>query len=144
MKNLILLLSLFIITSCNCHQGADIEDITWQVIELNGAPVVLDGQAPINALTFTFNSDKMEINGRTECNTFFGPYELADNNVINIMTWCMTRMTCPYMKYEQLFVSMLDITNNYQINNNILVFLNGKVEIAKFKIFETVKDFSPI
>lgn len=140
MKKLIILFSLFAITSCCCSKGVKIEGTTWKLVKMNGTAIELNDRVADDALTFKLDSTEMALSGRTDCNRFFGSYQLSNNNIIDINTGGMTRMACPNMEYEQPFITLLNEVDNYNINDEVLIFLKGDNEIATFKIFEPINE----
>ena len=57
--------------------------------------------------TLEFNAADTMVAGRTNCNRFFGRYELKGKK-LEFENMGMTRMACPDMQYEDAFVKMLD------------------------------------
>ncbi len=133
MKKIILLMSLFVMASCCCNKNVELEGTTWKLVEMNGESNVAAFEAEADALTFMLNPADMAIGGRTDCNRFFGQYELSEGNVIDIKSMGMTRMACPNMTYEQPFVGMLDAADSYEIDGETLNLFQGDKKIGQFK-----------
>ena len=72
------------------------------------------------------------VSGRTNCNRFFGPYQLNGKSLKFGMLG-MTRMACPEMQYEDLFVRMLDRVNGFEIKGSDLKLLDGEQVLAEFR-----------
>ena len=70
--------------------------------------------------------------GRTNCNRFFGKYELKGQE-LSFENLGMTRMACPDMQYEDAFVKMLDEVDSYEIKGSDLKFFDDKKVIAEFR-----------
>ncbi|WP_295940442.1 META domain-containing protein [uncultured Alistipes sp.] len=116
--------------------GADktLESTTWKLSDMVGIPA---GSINHNADFFTleFNADEMMVAGRTNCNRFFGKYELKGRE-LEFGDLGMTRMACPEMEYEKAFTEMLDEVDSFKIKGSELtLFDDGKV-LAVFKAVE--------
>jgi len=70
--------------------------------------------------------------GRTNCNRFFGKYELKGQK-LSFGNLGMTRMACPDMQYEDAFVKMLDEVDSYAIEGSELKFYDDKKLLAEFR-----------
>lgn len=70
--------------------------------------------------------------GRTNCNRFFGKYELKGQK-LEFENLGMTRMACPEMQYEDAFVKMLDEVDGYEIKGEELKFYDDKKLLAEFR-----------
>ena len=72
------------------------------------------------------------MSGRTNCNRFFGRYELKGQK-LEFENLGMTRMACPEMQYEDAFVKMLDEVDRYEIKGSELKFYDDKKVVAEFR-----------
>ena len=73
--------------------------------------------------------------GRTNCNRFFGRYELKGKK-LEFENMGMTRMACPDMQYEDAFVKMLDDVDRFEIKGSELTFFDDDKSLAVFKAVE--------
>ena len=72
------------------------------------------------------------MSGRTNCNRFFGKYELKGQK-LEFENLGMTRMACPEMQYEDAFVKMLDEVDGYEIKGAELKLYDDKKLLAEFR-----------
>lgn len=72
------------------------------------------------------------MSGRTNCNRFFGKYELKGQK-LEFGNLGMTRMACPEMQYEDAFVKMLDEVDGYEIKGAELKLYDDKKLLAEFR-----------
>ena len=82
--------------------------------------------------TLEFNAADTMVAGRTNCNRFFGKYELKGQK-LEFENLGMTRMACPEMQYEDAFVKMLDEVDGYEIKGEELKFYDDKKLLAEFR-----------
>ena len=125
-------LALAAMTAC-CGGAADatLEGTTWKLSKMEGIPATaIDGEA--DAFTLVFNAADTMVAGRTNCNRFFGPYELKGKS-LKFGTLGMTRMACPDMQYEDAFVRMLDEVDGFEIKGSDLKLLKGEQVLAEFQ-----------
>ena len=123
---------LFAMTACCCSQkNLPLEGTTWKLTRMDSIPASAI-TAEEDAFTLQFNAADMRVAGRTNCNRFFGPYELKEKS-LSFGDLGMTRMACPDLQYEDLFVRMLDRVNGFEIKGSDLKLLDGKQVLAEFK-----------
>lgn len=149
MKNKIFSLALIIITAVSCNTTkktsestdgstsslADKESIIqekWTLIELEGQKITNNNK---NAIYFNLNPDGNSINGFAGCNTFFGDYNLEENNRIRFSKLATTRMACPEnMIEESEILKVFELADNYTVNDNLLMLNVGRRSpLAVFK-----------
>ena len=75
------------------------------------------------------------MSGRTNCNRFFGKYELKGQK-LEFGNLGMTRMACPDMQYEDAFVKMLDEVDRFEIKGAELTLFDDHKALAVFKAVE--------
>ena len=85
--------------------------------------------------TLEFNAADTMVAGRTNCNRFFGRYELKGKK-LEFENMGMTRMACPDMQYEDAFVKMLDDVDRFEIKGSELTFFDDDKSLAVFKAVE--------
>ena len=120
--------AMFSLTACGGGDNLSIENTKWNLTELQGAAhEVFD-----DADTFWFSLDGESIVGVGACNRFFGGYQLSGNNGFRIGGMGMTRMACPDMELEDVFVRLFDEVDNYAIEDNNLVLKSGDEIVARF------------
>ena len=82
-----------------------------------------------------FNAADTLVSGRTNCNRFFGKYEL-EGQKLEFENMGMTRMACPEMGYEDAFVKMLDEVDRFEIDGSALKLYDDKKVVAEFRAVE--------
>lgn len=123
---------LFAMTACGgAHHDLPLEGTTWKLSSMTGIPAGSINAEP-DYFTLQFNAADTLISGRTNCNRFFGKYEL-DGKKLGLDNLGMTRMACPEMQYEDAFVRMLDEVDHYEIKGSELTFYDDHKALAVFK-----------
>lgn len=116
---------------CGSQQCAlPLEGTTWKLSSMESIPADAI-QAEADAFTLLFNAADTLVTGRTNCNSFFGKYELKEGK-LEFGNLGMTRMACPEMEYEDAFVKMLDEVDGYEISGSSLKLLDEKKVVAEF------------
>lgn len=98
----------------------------------NGAIPAKAVDAEADFFTLQFSAADTLVSGRTNCNRFFGKYELKGQK-LEFENLGMTRMACPEMQYEDAFVKMLDEVDGYEIKGEELKFYDDKKLLAEFR-----------
>ena len=88
--------------------------------------------AEADFFTLQFSAADTLVSGRTNCNRFFGKYELKGQK-LEFGNLGMTRMACPEMQYEDAFVKMLDEVDGYEIKGAELKLYDDKKLLAEFR-----------
>ena len=99
---------LLAMTACGGSQkkALPLEGTTWKLAKMEAIPAkAVDAEADF--FTLQFSAADTLVSGRTNCNRFFGKYELKGQK-LEFENLGMTRMACPEMQYEDAFVKMLD------------------------------------
>lgn len=147
MKNIIssiLLISILtFISSCSTAKssatgGAAILDKNWKLVELNGIaiePLEQYRKAPFMIL----NSSESRVNGSGGCNSFFGSYELQDNNGITFSAIGATKMACQdgVMQVESRFFQAFEMTKKFMVRDDTLTLMNSDDSpVARFVVID--------
>ena len=106
---------LLAMTACGGSQkkALPLEGTTWKLAKMEAIPAkAVDAEADF--FTLQFSAADTLVSGRTNCNRFFGKYELKGQK-LEFENLGMTRMACPEMQYEDAFVKMLDEVYGYEI-----------------------------
>lgn len=119
------------LAACNGSKHEPLEGTTWKLSTMAGIPASAIG-ADDDAFVVEFNAADMTVSGRTNCNRFFGHYELKGRE-LDFENMGMTRMACPDMQYEDMFVKMLDEADRYRIKDSELTLYDDKRVLAVFK-----------
>lgn len=124
----VLLLSL---AACNSGNKATLENRQWKLVKANGIPAnAINREADF--FTMTFDAQQQMVNGRTNCNRFFGHYKVTGRE-IDFENMGMTRMACPESEYETMFAQLLDEADHFKVRGDELHLYDDKKEIAVFK-----------
>ena len=123
-----------LVTMAACGSAAQdktLEGTTWKLAKMESIPATAINQET-DFFTLEFNAADTMVAGRTNCNRFFGKYELKGRE-LSFENLGMTRMACPDMQYEDAFVKMLDEVDSYEIKGSELKFYDDKKVIAEFR-----------
>lgn len=120
-------------TACGGSQekSLPLEGTTWKLAKMDVIPAKNIDAEP-DFFTLEFNAADTMVTGRTNCNRFFGKYELKGQQ-LEFENLGMTRMACPEMQYEDAFVKMLDEVDRYEIDGSKLKFYDDKKVVAEFR-----------
>ena len=127
--------ALVALTACNgARKTVALEGTQWKLEQMEGIPAeAITREADF--FTLTFNAADTMVNGRTNCNRFFGKYELKGKE-LELKNLGMTRMACPDMQYEDAFVKMLDEVDRFEIKGAELTLFDDHKALAVFKAVE--------
>lgn len=127
---------LLAMTACGGSQkkALPLESTTWKLAKMETIPAkAIDAEADF--FTLQFNAADTLVSGRTNCNRFFGKYELKGQK-LEFENMGMTRMACPEMEYEDVFVKMLDEVDRFEIDGSALKLYDDKKVVAEFRAVE--------
>lgn len=123
---------LMAMTACCCHQKSlPLEGTAWKLASMESIPASAVS-AEEDAFTLMFNAADTLVAGRTNCNRFFGPYELQGKS-LKFGNLGMTRMACPDLQYEEAFVQMLSKVDGFEIKGSDLKLFEGEKLLAEFQ-----------
>ena len=127
---------LFAMTACGGAQkkALPLEGTTWKLAKMAEIPAKAIS-AEADSFTLQFSAADTMVAGRTNCNRFFGKYELKGQS-LKFENMGMTRMACPDMQYEDAFVKMLDQVARYEIKGSELKFYDAAKVVAEFSAVE--------
>lgn len=112
---------------CACRKGKNnlpLVDTEWHLMRLMGNDLSLAADKFI----FTFNQDG-EFTGTGACNRIFGAYKSNEQRELKFENLASTRMTCPDVKLETEFSTILSRATHYEVDGNLLlIFSNGEVQ----------------
>lgn len=119
-------------TACGgAHSNKPLDGTVWKLASMEGIPAsAIDSEE--DAFTLIFNAEEMFVNGRTNCNRFFGSYN-ASSGALTFGELGMTRMACPGMEYEDAFVQMLHKVDGFSIKGETLTLFGQRQVLATFK-----------
>ncbi|MGL5920358.1 MAG: META domain-containing protein [Bacteroidales bacterium] len=121
--------AMFAFSSCGKKEVTDVKTLSgeWVVVELNGAAITPNEEAPY--LKLDFNDARMA--GKSGCNNMFGAIQLSDSlaSSIRFPQVATTMMACPDMKLETEFLKALDQVRSVEkMKDGKVAFLNEKGE----------------
>lgn|SRR5690606_14548846 len=106
----------------------------WKLTEINGQPVSGDFNKEPH---FILKKEDNRVTGNGSCNGFGGSYTLdEENNRISFSELFSTKMACPDMSVEQVFMDVLSKVDNYSLNGDTLTL--NKARMAPLAKFEAV------
>ena len=126
-----------LVTMAACGSAAQdktLEGTTWKLAKMESIPATAINQET-DFFTLEFNAADTMVAGRTNCNRFFGRYELKGKK-LEFENMGMTRMACPDMQYEDAFVKMLDEVDRFEIKGAELTLFDDHKALAVFKAVE--------
>ena len=124
------------LTACGGAQSdKPLEGTAWKLASMEGIPSSAIA-AEADSFTLAFNAADTMVAGRTNCNRFFGKYELKGKE-LEFGNLGMTRMACPDMQYEDAFVKMLDEVDRFEIRGSEMTLFDDDKTLAVFKAVET-------
>lgn len=110
-----------------------LEDKKWELTELRGQ--TFEKREGQKEGIIEFNMETGRFAGINTCNNFFGQYELMEGDRIKFGPAGSTRMGCPGNETEQTFMEVLNMVDNYSVEDGILSLNKGKMApLARFKI----------
>lgn len=133
MKKLFLFLFLFItLMSCNYLDDLNIDNLVgknWKLVEINNVSTI---NTDINLKFGVSNT----IDGFNSCNQYNGEYKIHENE-LSFNSILSTKVGCIGNVFENQFMSVLNNTTYYLLNNNELFLQdkNGNI-ISKFKLLQ--------
>jgi heat shock protein HslJ len=92
-------------------QDAALEDVVWQLHEMNGK--IFDPDNEGEDAFLVFKSETAFFSGKNTCNNISGRYKLKKNGGIELSRAATTRMACPDAPYEQEFMALLTKVAGY-------------------------------
>lgn len=118
--------------------GASLTDTYWQLIEVQGQPVMPVGNAERQAHLTLHTGGRATGNG--SCNQFSGNYELKENNRIHFSPMMATKMACPALNVESEFFKVLQNADSYFISGDTLQLFRARMAPqAKFIAVRSIK-----
>lgn len=107
------------------------EGLSWKLASMEGITEEAINSEEGN-FAMQFNAKEGMLAGRTNCNTFFGKYT-DENGKLTFSEMGMTRMMCPDMTQEDVFMQALSTVDNYTIEGDVLTLKAGEKAVASFK-----------
>ncbi|MFI3262327.1 MAG: META domain-containing protein [Rikenellaceae bacterium] len=138
----ILLIAIYAFTACcPCKKKSKnpltLSSNSWTLIELNSNQKITRDDS--NSFVMSFNNEDKQVNGRAQCNNFFGGYEILPQNKIKFGHMGATKAMCPNMQLEDDFLKTISEVDSFTIDGDALLLqTNGEV-VMIFKAIPEVK-----
>ena len=128
-----LFLTSIVIYSCSPRLAADKywSGRRYTLVEMKGLPVQLSGTRRDAYIDFT-ESEK-RFSGNAGCNQMSGNYAL-DKRDISFTDVITTKMSCPDIEFETVFLDLLGKVNRYEMENDDIVLKDGRKELLRLRI----------
>lgn len=114
---------------------AQLHNIYWKLIELDGKTVVKDEQTMKEA-HIKLDMFKMRAYGTGGCNNFFGGFETSGPGAIKFKPMASTMMACPDMETDRRLFNAFEKADAYNVSNGRLILSGGGVTLAIFEASE--------
>lgn len=141
-KNIVFYMFVFcsLLAACNSSQKTSNTNMTvakldgtWELNYISDISVAFDSLYPNKKPIITFDISNNLTSGNTSCNNFNGPLKLDGNRISFTDQMAMTRMMCPDMKGENVFIEKLKKVNSWSVtDNNTLNLIMGDIAIMRF------------
>lgn len=132
MKKMMAAAALLMMAACSSGmKNVPLEGTQWKLAKMEEIPAAALFVEE-DSFTLTFDAAEHRVSGRTNCNRFFGSYEIEDDK-IDFDQMGMTRMACLDMQYEDSFVRMLDEVDRFEVKGDELMLYDGLIPLATFK-----------
>jgi heat shock protein HslJ len=102
----------------------------WKLVELNGKAVK---SATNKDYFINLDSKSGKFAAYAGCNNFSGTFVMKAANKLAFSKIAGTKMACPNMSFESNFITTIEKTDNYMIEDNVLHLHKGKAMLAKFE-----------
>jgi len=114
--------------------GNIITEKYWKLIQLKGEAIT-PNENQIKEPGFILAEKDNRITGNGGCNAFFGTYSLSAGNKISFSDIGSTKMACPDMDTESLFLQVLSEADNFSLSGDTLWLNKGQMAaLAKFVV----------
>ena len=127
----LLLLAVFISCGRKLSPDHDWNNKQWVLMEIKGVPVQLSGSSRDAHLEF--NTAEKRFSGSGGCNRIAGTYTLGKKNAVNFSNPVSTRISCPDLAFEDLFIATLKTVDNQKEDGNLLLLRNGGDVVLKLQ-----------
>ena len=111
---------------------ADMLDGYWKLIEIGGRAV--DDSVNNAVPHLVINESGGRFSANAGCNSIGGSFLLKPMNRITFANVIRTQMACPEMELENELVRVLEMTDNYNISNDVLQLSKARMSpLARFR-----------
>ena len=103
----------------------------WTLTEMKGVPVQLSGTR--RDAFIEFNESEKKFYGNGGCNQLNGTYTLEKKN-IQFRDVISTKMSCPDIEFENLFLNVLNDVDRFEMENDDLLLKDGRKVVLRFRV----------
>lgn len=109
------------------NRKVPLTETTWVMIQKNGMAFEAN-----DGYSFVMQEDG-KFNGRGDCNSLMGEYELNGKKGVKFNSLALTRAMCPNQKAEDEYVRMLSNVDSYTLDVTLLLLYDGDELVAIFE-----------
>ncbi len=125
----LILFALGLVSCCACRRGQKVIDkplmaTQWTLVELHGQQIRAEDNYYI-----ILDEREGQFNGRGDCNSLIGSYELGEKGMIKLVGLARTNALCPDQAGEDKFFGTLGDVTNYDVDGNLLLLFNADSEL---------------
>lgn len=113
------------------YEAKSLEGTSWVLDYMQSENVSLEKLFGESKPTLVFDSEG-KISGNATCNRYNGSVKL-DGNFLSFSNIASTRMMCPNIQGEQVFLEKLGKVNAYSYSDNTLTLLIDDIVVMRFK-----------
>lgn len=111
---------------------ADMLDGYWKLIEIGGRAV--DDSVNNAVPHLVINESGGRFSANAGCNSIGGSFVVMPMNRVTFANVIRTQMACPEMELENELVRVLEMTDNYNISNDVLQLSKARMSpLARFR-----------
>ena len=111
---------------------ADMLDGYWKLIEIGGRAV--DDSVNNAVPHLVINESGGRFSENAVCNSIGGSFVVMPMNSVTFANVIRTQMACPEMELENELVRVLEMTDNYNISNDVLLLNKARMSpLARFR-----------
>lgn len=109
----------------------DLKGTSWELDLLSSPGVDFNSLFAGKKPTLTF-MEELKVSGNASCNNFNASYSL-DGTGIKFGPIMSTKMMCPNIKAEDVFLGALGKINTYSVSGDVLTLITGDIAVMRFK-----------
>lgn len=103
----------------------------WTLTEMKGVPVQQSGTR--RDAYIEFNEPEKKFSGNGGCNHINGNYTLDGKN-LSFSEIISTKMSCPDIEFEYLFLEVLKDIDRFEMDGDDLVLKDGRKDVLVFRV----------
>ena len=133
MKQLLVILLISSLLACSPRLAADKywSGRRYTLVEMKDVPVQLSGTR--RDAWLEFKESEKRFSGNAGCNQVSGNYTL-DKRDISFTEVISTKMSCPDIEFENMFLELLRDVDRYEMENDDIVLKDGRRALLRFRV----------